>query len=120
MRATLQSIDQVIKPDAPDYSSSANLSVGAGSKPTRVDAVIVCLGLGARKLAGVDDANLYPIRGQTVILRAPWVGSGITLSNEEGAFSYVIPRGSGEVRTQYFRDVLVHCRLCGTGGCGWY
>lgn len=98
VRATLQSIDQVIKPDAPDYSSPADLSVGTGPKPARVDAAIVCLGLGARKLAGVDDASLYPIRGQTVILRAPWMRSGISLSGEEGAFSYVIPRGNGEVR----------------------
>lgn len=98
VRATLQSIDQVIKPDAPDYSSPAGLSVGTGPTPTRVDAAIVCLGLGARKLAGVDDANLYPIRGQTVILRAPWVRSGITLTNETGGVSYVIPRSSGEVR----------------------
>jgi glycine/D-amino acid oxidase-like deaminating enzyme len=105
VRATLQSIDQVIKPDAPDHSSSADLSVGTGPKPTRVDAAIVCLGLGARKLAGVDDANLYPIRGQTVILRAPWIRSGISLSGEEGAFSYVIPRGNGEVRARCFRDV---------------
>ena len=98
MRATLQSIDQVIKPDAPLYSSPASLSVGTGPKPTRVDAVIVCLGLGARKLTGVDDTNLYPVRGQTVILKVPWVKSGISLGNGKGAFSYVIPRGSGEVR----------------------
>jgi len=98
VRATLQSIDQVIIPDAPLYSSPASLSVGTGPKPARVDAVIVCLGLGARKLVGVDDANLYPIRGQTVVLRAPWVRSGISLSNGGGTFSYVIPRGSGEVR----------------------
>ncbi|KAK2465596.1 hypothetical protein APHAL10511_002488 [Amanita phalloides] len=93
VRATVQSIDQVINPDAPVTS----VSVGDGPMPASVDALIVCLGLGARKLAGVDDKNVYPIRGQTVIMNAPWIRSGVAASNEKGAFSYIIPRVSGEV-----------------------
>ena len=97
MRATVQSIDQVVKSDKPFYLASTSRSVGNGPTPARTHATIVCLGLGARKLAGVDDLDVYPIRGQTVILQAPWVRSGISLSDENGAFSYVIPRGPGEV-----------------------
>ncbi|KZV99843.1 FAD dependent oxidoreductase [Exidia glandulosa HHB12029] len=75
--------------------------------PTRpVDAVIVCTGLGARSLGGVEDLTVFPIRGQTVLIKAPWVDWGVTLSGSgkhkpgEELLEppvYVIPRASGEV-----------------------
>lgn len=68
----------------------------------RIDAVIVCTGLSTRFLGGVEDMGVYPIRGQTVLLRAPWVRTGITESgqkNEKGeeVVTYIIPRRSGDV-----------------------
>lgn len=68
----------------------------------RVDAVIVCTGLATRFLGGVEDLSVYPIRGQTVIVRAPWVRFGITESggkDEKGeeVVTYIIPRRSGDV-----------------------
>ncbi|XP_006463709.1 hypothetical protein AGABI2DRAFT_208623 [Agaricus bisporus var. bisporus H97] len=68
----------------------------------RVDAVIVCTGLSTRFMGGVEDMSVYPIRGQTVLLRAPWVRTGITESgqkNEKGeeVVTYIIPRRSGDV-----------------------
>ncbi|KAJ6590458.1 D-amino-acid oxidase [Mycena vulgaris] len=59
-------------------------------------AVVVCVGLGARTLGGVEDKDMYPIRGQTVLLRAPWVrfGRGLTF---KGGSTYIIPRRSGDV-----------------------
>ncbi|KAF9239271.1 hypothetical protein BU15DRAFT_62037 [Melanogaster broomeanus] len=36
-------------------------------------AIIACPGIGARFLGGIEDKNIYPIRGQTILLRAPWV-----------------------------------------------
>ena len=63
-----------------------------------VDAVIVCPGLGARTLGGVEDKDMYPVRGQVAIIRAPWIRSGRTLSHlEQGLWTYVIPRRSGDV-----------------------
>lgn len=68
----------------------------------RVDALIVCTGLSTRFTGGVEDMSVYPIRGQTVRLRAPWVRSGITesgLKDDKGeeVVTYIIPRRSGDV-----------------------
>ena len=68
-----------------------------GNVPQTVDALVVCAGLGARNLGGVSDTDMFPIRGQTVLLRAPWVRHGIT-ANKPDEYSYVIPRRSGDVR----------------------
>jgi glycine/D-amino acid oxidase-like deaminating enzyme len=62
-----------------------------------IDAVVVCAGLGARSLGGVEDKDMYPIRGQTVIIRAPWINFGSMQSNINGTWSYIIPRRSGDV-----------------------
>ncbi|KZT50587.1 nucleotide-binding domain-containing protein [Calocera cornea HHB12733] len=61
------------------------------------DAVVVCAGLGARTLGGIEDKNVYPIRGQTVLIRAPWVRFGRTTSSKSGLWTYIIPRRSGDV-----------------------
>lgn len=60
------------------------------------DAVIVCVGLGARFLGGVEDATVYPSRGQTVIIRAPWVKLGRSFEGER-EWTYIIPRKGGNV-----------------------
>lgn len=69
---------------------------GAFSVPP--DAVFVCAGLGARWLGGVEDHDVYPIRGQIVLIRAPWVKEGKTVSTLGDDWTYVIPRRSGDVR----------------------
>ncbi|KAH9477468.1 D-amino-acid oxidase [Psilocybe cubensis] len=62
------------------------------------DAVVVCPGLGARYLGGVEDTDVYPVRGQTVLLNAPWVDFCMSLSGGPGKiWTYVIPRRSGNV-----------------------
>lgn len=65
--------------------------------------MIVCAGLGARTLGGVEDENVYPIRGQTVLVRAPWIRFGRTMSGngEEAVWTYIIPRRSGDVSSAY-------------------
>jgi len=40
---------------------------------------------------------VYPIRGQTVLVRAPWVKFGRTVSSPSGLWTYIIPRKSGDV-----------------------
>ncbi|BGP53954.1 hypothetical protein JCM8202v2_001526 [Rhodotorula sphaerocarpa] len=59
-------------------------------------AVLVnCTGLGARSL--VPDANVFPTRGQLVIVRAPWVKQGVTRlgparDGQPRVYDYTIPR----------------------------
>lgn len=65
----------------------------AGNVP--LDGLIICAGLGARSLGGVEDRNVYSARGQTVVLRAPWVNTGRTLTGKN--WVYIIPRKSGDV-----------------------
>ncbi|GAA5924343.1 FAD-dependent oxidoreductase [Sporobolomyces koalae] len=66
-------------------------------------AIVNCTGLGARTLAEVQDRSVHPVRGQVVILDAPWVRTGWTRQigslggAEGGERTYVIPRASGEV-----------------------
>ena len=66
-------------------------------QPAPPDAIVVCVGIGARTLGGVEDKDVHPIRGQTILIRAPWVKSGKTASSLDGRWTYVIPRRSGNV-----------------------
>lgn len=85
MRTAVQHISQVI---------DGAFSTPPGRPPS---AVIICLGLGAYSLGGLEDKNVYPIRGQTVLLRAPWVKFGLSISSLDGLWTYIIPRRSGDV-----------------------
>jgi len=66
-------------------------------------AIINCTGMGSLKLKDVLDTDMYPIRGQVVVLNAPWVKEGRTkqvgkLDSVGGVErTYIIPRRSGEV-----------------------
>ncbi|KAM0792405.1 hypothetical protein ACM66B_005084 [Microbotryomycetes sp. NB124-2] len=59
-----------------------------------IDVVINCTGLGASKLVG--DADVFPTRGQLVIVRAPWIKEGRTRLGD-GVYTYTIPRRNGDV-----------------------
>jgi len=48
-------------------------------------------------LGGVEDKDVYPIRGQTVLLRAPWIKFGRAISSKTGLWTYIIPRRSGDI-----------------------
>ena len=63
--------------------------------PFKPDALVVCAGIGARSLGGVEDKDVFPIRGQTVLIRAPWVKFGRTINGKD--LTYIIPRRSGDV-----------------------
>ncbi|KAF8906778.1 hypothetical protein CPB84DRAFT_1769607 [Gymnopilus junonius] len=86
---------QVIESGAGAFASEESGSRATYPPP---DAVVVCLGLGARYLGGVEDKDVYPVRGQTVLLRAPWVKRCVSLSGgKDGIWTYVIPRRTGNV-----------------------
>lgn len=79
----------------------ASSSIG-GAKPSLV---VVSPGLGARTLGGLQDGKVHPVRGQTLLVRAPW------LENKEGGTQY---EGISVVRKEGFRDTYVIPRGDGT------
>jgi len=89
IRTSLQHISQVLE--------------GAFT-PFKPDALAVCVGIGARFLGGVEDKDVYPIRGQTVLIRAPWITFGRTINGKDER-TYIIPRRSGDVILGGTRDV---------------
>jgi D-amino-acid oxidase len=89
VRGTVQHIDQLVEGGAYPFTGKA------GPRPP--DAIIVCAGLGARTLGGVEDKDVFSMRGQTAILRAPWVQFGRTIKTKEGSWTYTIPRRCGDV-----------------------
>ena len=91
IRGYVQHIDQVLEAGSAPFKHNVPTEGSAGP-----DGVVVCVGLGARFLGGVEDKTIYPLRGQTVILHAPWVRSGHTLEAAE-EWTYIIPRRSGNV-----------------------
>jgi glycine/D-amino acid oxidase-like deaminating enzyme len=94
LRGAVQHINQVIEGGGLIFSGGT--SIGPSAKPPA--AVINCTGMGARFLGGVEDKKMYPIRGQTVLIRAPWVRFGRTIYKDEtGAITYIIPRRSSDV-----------------------
>src|SRR5260221_94632 len=85
----------------------ASLFPGGSKLDPKPDAVIVCTGLGTRFLGGVEDKSLYPVRGQTVIVRAPWVRFGIAEMNLAlDRSTYIIPRRSGDVSPQNYNSTI--------------
>ncbi|KAF9259598.1 D-amino-acid oxidase [Marasmius fiardii PR-910] len=89
-RGSVQHINELLEGGAGVYSDN--------KKPTTVDAIVVCNGIGARTLGGIDDKDVYPIRGQTVLVRAPWVKFGRTISTAAlDKAVYILPRRSGNI-----------------------
>ncbi|KAJ7270844.1 hypothetical protein C8J57DRAFT_1319890 [Mycena rebaudengoi] len=89
VRGAAQHISEVIEGGAGIFSTRKNVSAPA--------AVVVCVGLGARTLGGVEDEDVHPIRGQTVVLRAPWIRTGRGITAKDAPTTYIIPRRSGDV-----------------------
>jgi D-amino-acid oxidase len=50
-----------------------------------------CTGIGARNLGGLEDPNVYPIRGQVVVVRAPNVQENRSIFDDH-SITYIIPR----------------------------
>lgn len=53
--------------------------------------VFNCSGIGARSLGGVEDTNVYPTRGQVVVVRAPHIQENKMRWGDDYA-TYIIPR----------------------------
>lgn len=90
VRASIQHIAQILEGGVEVFTDGKS-----GMQP--VDGLIICAGLGARTLGGVEDKDMYPVRGQTVLLRAPWVTEGRSFVVESVSKTYIIPRQGGTV-----------------------
>ncbi|KAJ3520004.1 hypothetical protein NMY22_g12939 [Coprinellus aureogranulatus] len=103
VRGSVQHISQIAESGAHAFLPPSERFNSDGTPRTQIQpkppaGIIVCVGLGARFLGGVEDANVYPIRGQTVLVKAPWIRWGKTLSNLAAMeWTYVIPRRTGIV-----------------------
>ncbi|KAJ7512534.1 FAD dependent oxidoreductase [Mycena galericulata] len=76
------------------------LSPISGATPPTVfepAALINCTGIGALSMGDVLDTNIYPTRGEVLIIRAPWINHGMTYRYKDNHVSYIIPRQSGDV-----------------------
>ncbi|KAL5533755.1 hypothetical protein ACEPAG_215 [Sanghuangporus baumii] len=83
----------------------AQLAEGAYTDGKPPAAIVICAGLEARYLGGVEDSNVFPVRGQTVVLRAPWIQFGRTISDfRKNLWTYIIPRRCGDVIVGGTRD----------------
>ncbi|KAJ7303512.1 FAD dependent oxidoreductase [Mycena albidolilacea] len=73
--------------------------VNSSSSPPTLHpiAVINCTGIGALSIGDVLDTDVYPTRGEVLIIRAPWVQRDSTFRWKDGHVSYMIPRQSGDV-----------------------
>ncbi|KAJ3853671.1 D-amino-acid oxidase [Lentinula lateritia] len=93
IRGSVAHIQQVLE------GGTTLFAINSLRKPSPPDAVILCVGLGARFLGGIEDKDVIPVRGQTVLLRAPWVRTMPVLRDlKDGAMPpYVIPRKGGDV-----------------------
>ncbi|KZV76583.1 D-amino-acid oxidase [Peniophora sp. CONT] len=91
-RASINHIDQILE-------GGLALLTGSRVRGTHVDALICCPGLAARTLGGLEDKEVFPQRGQTVIIHAPWIreSGGRSLVGETGSHTYIIPRRSGDI-----------------------
>lgn len=65
----------------------------------RADLVVNCTGLSARTLGGVEDAEMIPIRGQTVLVRNETGGIIYCKDNTGKEPAYIMERAAGKLLT---------------------
>ena len=56
------------------------------------DIIVNCTGLGAIELVG--DRDLRPVRGQGVLVKAPWIKHFIINYTDKESLTYILPRGN--------------------------
>ena len=59
------------------------------------DIIVNCTGLGSRQL--VNDPEVYPVRGQGMLVKAPWIKNVFAYETEDGILTYVFPRTNSVV-----------------------
>ncbi|RKP36378.1 hypothetical protein BJ085DRAFT_30927 [Dimargaris cristalligena] len=82
------------------YYSDVNGAFTHEPQHPTADIVVNCTGLGARTLGGVEDLDVYSVRGQWMLVRAPSVKDSINVTTKPGPVAMmttIIPRGDGTV-----------------------
>ncbi|KAI0724836.1 hypothetical protein C8Q72DRAFT_786608 [Fomitopsis betulina] len=97
VRASVQHVNQIIEGGIEAFS------LGQPSQ-CPVDALVVCAGLAARMLGGVEDKDMHAMRGQRVVVRAPWIDKAMGLEESSAKDTYLIPRKNGNVVLGGTRD----------------
>ena len=59
------------------------------------DIIVNCTGLGSRQL--VNDPEVYPVRGQLIVVKAPWVKHAFDYETKDSVLTYVLPRANDVV-----------------------
>ena len=59
------------------------------------DIIVNCTGLGSRQL--VNDPEVYPVRGQAIVVKAPWIKTIFAEETEDGVLTYVFPRADSVI-----------------------
>ncbi|KAK7453407.1 hypothetical protein VKT23_011672 [Stygiomarasmius scandens] len=100
VRGKVDHLNQLLQGNLQVDEVTGNLNDSSPSKTSflaRPDAIVVCAGLGARNLGGVEDPLVHPVRGQTVYIKAPWIKLAQMKEEEDGGETYILPRRSGIV-----------------------
>ncbi|KAJ7098334.1 D-amino-acid oxidase [Mycena epipterygia] len=96
-RVTLPSLSALLsEKDRPALTSFLPTSTNA-TPSFDPEAVVNCTGIGAFSIGDVLDTNMYPTRGEVLIIRAPWIDYGLSYSYKDNHLAYIIPRQSGDV-----------------------
>ncbi|KAJ7822297.1 hypothetical protein B0H14DRAFT_3146433 [Mycena olivaceomarginata] len=100
-RYKLSSLSDLLSPTTLKFEPVGRDGIIADTTPGfssfNSSAFVNCTGLGVLSLGGVNDTTMFPTCGETVLLRAQWITSGIKYSWKNGDLTYIIPRGSGVV-----------------------
>lgn len=92
-RGTVRHIQEIVEAGVEPYARS-NLDDIQYSP----DAIMVCVGIGARFLGGIEDRDLAPLRIPFVKLRAPWIKTGKATYDENlNSIISVVPLPDGDV-----------------------
>lgn len=75
-------------------------AVNAHHSGKRADLIVNCTGLSAGKLGGVEDKNMVPVRGQTVLVRNE-CGFGCGINDRAENVCYVMQRPAGKNRATH-------------------
>lgn len=71
------------------------------------DAIMVCAGLGARFIGGIEDRGVAPLRIPLVKLRAPWIDTGKSSYDVDGnSILSIIPLPKGDVSPILYREEM--------------
>ncbi|TEB22631.1 D-amino-acid oxidase [Coprinellus micaceus] len=92
IRGSIRHIDQVIEGGTAIFHEGTR----HGRESRTPSAVIVCTGFGSRFMAGVEDRDVCPVRREALVLKAPWITTGVSVERADMSI-WIAPRNDGQV-----------------------